>query len=87
MALKSGGTIPPFRGVVDANQAHAILDTIHHWRLTRINRADGCPGYDLKITHAGKRVSAVRRTFVECVNVAMGKLRDGDAPKLKLAKY
>lgn len=77
MATKSGGTIPAPQRIVDANQAVAILDTFHHWRVTRVN-GDGRRGYDLTITHAGKRVTAVRRTFIDAAIAAIAKL---SAPK------
>lgn len=74
MAKPSKGSMPQWKGVVDANQAVAILDTVHHWRSTRVNKTNGCPGYLVTITHGGARVTATRRTFVDAVNAAMAKL-------------
>lgn len=76
MASKSGGTMPAWRGAVDANQAMALFDTVHHFRITRINR-EGRPGIEVKITHAGKGVSAQRRMFIDAFNAAMEKLKFG----------
>lgn len=86
MASKSGGVVPSFGGVVDANQAVALLDTVHHWRATRVNRRDGVPGMSVTITHAGFRVNAQRRTFVDAVNAAMERLAAKDRPKMRLAR-
>lgn len=86
MASKSGGVVRDFKGVVDANQAVALLDTVHHWMVTRINRSDGVPGMSITITHAGFRVTAQRRTFVDAVNAAFSKLAVKDAPKMRIAR-
>lgn len=86
MAHKSTGTIGPFRPVVDPNSAFALLDTVYHWKATKVNSEDGPPGVEVTITHAGKRVSARRRTFVDALNAAMRKLNGSDkTPTLKLA--
>lgn len=88
MASKSKGTMPKWSGVIDANQAVALLDTVHHWHATRINRSDGCPGIQVTITHGGRRAVAQRRMFVDAVNVAFEKLKTklDPEPKLRLRR-
>jgi hypothetical protein len=88
MALKSGGTIPPKQDIADANQAIALLGTMHHWRASKQNRVNGeLVGYEVTITHAGKRVTVRRKMFVDAVIAAFEKLRGkGVGPKLKLVR-
>ena len=83
MAKPSGGSMPNWTGVIDANQALALLDTVHHWQATRVNRGTAT-GYSVTITHAGRRVSAQRRAFVDAVNAAMEKLKGKTSPRLRL---
>jgi predicted nucleic acid-binding protein len=86
MAQKSGGTIPPKQPIADANQAVALLCTLHHWQATKVNDRGGV-GYSVTVTHAGKRVRAYRRTFIDAVIVALAKLRKGSetsAPFMRL---
>jgi len=84
MASRSGGTIPPRQDIIDANQAIALLATVHHWAATKVN--GGRAGYKVTITHAGRRVTAHRVRFIDAVIAAMQKLRERDAPKLRLAR-
>lgn len=87
MASKSGGSVDDvrFRGVMDANQAMALLDTVHHWHATRVNREAVGHGVQVQITHGGKRVRVQRRSFVEAVNAAFTKLKQakGEPPASK----
>lgn len=86
MARKSGGVIPPQQQIADANQAVALLGTMHHWTCSKQNSSQWV-GYALTITHAGKRVTAYRRSFVDAAIAAFAKLRGGDeAPHMRLAK-
>lgn len=89
MASKSKGRIPPPQpDCVDANQAIARLTVYHHWSATKINNEHGAH-YCVSITHAGRRVSAYRRFFVEAATAAMVKLQSKDQPApsfMKLAR-
>jgi hypothetical protein len=86
MAVKSGGSIPGPQTIIDANQAVAILDSFHHWGVTRVN-GEGRRGYSLTITHAGKRVTASRRTFVDAAIAAVAKLsRPQETSFMRLAR-
>lgn len=87
MAKPSGGTIPEESPIADANQAWAMLEAMHHANVTRVNREDGKRGWQVTITHAGKRVRVRRREFVDAVIFALRRLRGepGTTPfKLKL---
>lgn len=86
MASKSGGAMPNWTRVTDANEAHAMLDTMHFWCVRRVNRSGGAPSTEVSITHAGRRVNAQRRTFVEATNAAMEKLHGKMWPELRLAR-
>jgi hypothetical protein len=85
MARKSGGEIPAVGQIADANQAIALLEGMHHWNCTRLNcglrRA-----YSLTVTHAGRRVTAQRRLFVDAVIAALSKLRE-PTKKVKMVEY
>lgn len=74
MALKSGGTIPAARPIIDSNQAIALLATVHHWQASKHN-SGGRVRYDVTITHAGRRVSASAVQFPGAVSAALAKLR------------
>jgi hypothetical protein len=86
MASKSGGVVPVFKGIVDANQAMAILQTMNHWSATKNNRTGGVPTVSISITHAGYRVTAQRQYFVDAVNAAMSEMAMRDAPKLRITR-
>lgn len=88
MALKSGGTLPGPAPLMDANQAVALLATMHHWSATKVNRSAGeqRTGYIVTVTHGGRRVSAFRATFLEAVTAAMVNLRKHNKPRLRLAE-
>jgi hypothetical protein len=86
MASKSGGTMPEWTRVTDANEAVALLDTMHFWCVRRVNRTGGTPVMEVSITHAGSRVNAQRRTFVEATNAAMEKLHEKMWPAMRLVK-
>jgi hypothetical protein len=73
MANPSGGSNYDAFQAMDAGSALAMLDGLHHWSCTRVNRADG-RGYKVKVTHAGKRVSATRPSWIDAVNAAVQKL-------------
>ena len=85
MAKPSKGVPLVGRGI-DANQIVALLDTVHHWSCTRINREDGVPGMEVTITHAGRRVTCQRRTFVDAANAALNELQYGKPGVLKLTR-
>ena len=71
--------------IADSNQAIGLLESMHHWSSTKVNRS-GRSGYSITITHAGKRVTAQRVRFVDAAIAAIGKLRAKEKPaKLKLA--
>lgn len=80
MALKSGGTVPPARPALDANQVVSLLAEMHHWSCRKVN-SNGDHRYTVSITHAGCRVSANRQSFVAAAKAAMAKLRERDAAK------
>lgn len=84
MARKSTGTIPPPSPIADANQAVALLDGMHHWTCSRENSGDN-RGYSVTITHAGKRVTAYRRTFIDATIAAFAKLRGQEQKFMRLA--
>lgn len=93
MASPSGGTMPPQQPIVDANQAVALLATMHHWSATKLNREQGKPRYSVSITHAGCRVTANRDSFISASIAAIKKLhirfdkKHGSKHQLKLARY
>lgn len=74
MASKSGGEIPPRQQIADANQAIALLDSMHHWSSTRVTHGNR-RGYQICITHAGRRVRVNRVSFVDAVITALAQLR------------
>lgn len=89
MASKSGGVVPPAQPLMDANQAIALLSTMHFWRVTKLNSGDRSR-YEVDITHAGHRVTASAYWFTAAVQAAMSKLREADTKangfKMRLAK-
>ena len=86
MASKSGGTIPPPQSIADANQAVALLSMVHHWNCTKSNGTGRGTRYVMTVTHAGRRVTVSRRSFVDCVGAAFEKLRGGETPTMRLAR-
>jgi len=74
MASKSGGTMPVKTYCEDAGVAISVLGELHHWACTRNNDKEGVRGYSVTITHAGKRVTASRRAWIDAVNAALSKL-------------
>lgn len=54
MARKSGGEIPVKQAIADANQAVAMLDTVHHWSAKRVNRQDVTGTTGERGTEAGR---------------------------------
>lgn len=89
MASKSGGTIPPYRQIACANDAIGILDALHHWSSTVKNAASAASmprrAYRITITHAGRRVSAQRQSFVDAAIAALHKLQGkSESTRLKL---
>lgn len=86
MASKSGGKIPQKSQVADCNQAIAILDQMHHWSCTVKNHGD-IRGHSVTITHAGKRVTAHRRTFIDAAIAGLAKLRGKEKVFMRIAEY
>jgi hypothetical protein len=89
MASKSKGTPPKTSPLADANQAHGMLGMVHHWSCTKVNGPDGRVAHEVTITHAGRRVTAQRRYFVDAVADALDKLaanRTKKTPRLRLVK-
>jgi prepilin-type N-terminal cleavage/methylation domain-containing protein len=73
MAKPSDGTPADAFHAMDVGSALAMLGQLHHWSCTRVNREAG-RGYKVTITHAGRRVSATRRNWIDAVNAASAKL-------------
>jgi hypothetical protein len=78
MAVKSGGTVDQCGGAMDANGAMAQLSILHFFNVKKVNR-NGVSGVRVDVTHAGRRVSAERRSFIEAFNAVMAALRGGKA--------
>ena len=90
MASKSGGAPPVPRTLIDANQAMAVLSSLHHFVVKRMNR-EGRSGFRVEITHAGRRVFAERPCFPDAAAMAvkrlsMDKKQLADSMKPKKAK-
>lgn len=86
MARKSDGQLPAVPPIAaDANQAILHLNRMYHWSATKINRDDNWT-VCVTITHAGKRVSAERKTFIDAVNAAMTKLQKSETPYMRIAR-
>lgn len=74
--------MPPTGAIVDANQAMAMLEYVHHWAIRKLNPSGKRthPGVLVDITSHGKRFSARGRSLPQAVAVAMAKLRALKAP-------
>jgi hypothetical protein len=70
----SGGITPPPTPLHDANQAVALLATMHKWSCTMTQDGDHVR-YVIDVRQAGRRVRGSGRTFVGAVMTALGKFR------------
>lgn len=68
--------------IMNCNQAIVVLGTFHHWGSTKVNSSNGgWHGYEIRITHAGRRVTAYRRFWIDAVNAAVNRIYD-ESPDL-----
>lgn len=85
MKPSKGGPIP-VGSCATADHALILLDKIHHWSATKVNREGGIPGYLVKLRHGGREADARAGSFVMAVNRALDKLRSKQVcgPTLRL---
>jgi len=68
--LKLGGRWP------NKELAIGMLNAMHHWQATAVNRGEKRHGYLVRITHMGRRVAAQRKTFVAATQTAFDNLTE-----------
>jgi len=85
----SRGEIPRNQTLLDANQAVALLATMHNWSCSMTQDGDTVR-YSVSVRQAGRRGSGYGRDFLSAVQNALGNIKDKpdtrDQPALRLTR-
>lgn len=71
----STGRVPRRQPLADANQAVALLQSLHNWSCS-MTRGDAGIRYQVTVRHAGRRCTGYGREFLAAVQNALLNLRD-----------